>query len=1093
MRYSRDDLIRAAAIVVAVLLPAVIVRAQPAPAGNDEAPPGNLAPPSDAPANNDTPPPAPPPSSVLGPGEVAPPPAPTPAPAPAQPPAPPTPTQRLAAIDLRGDIHENRERLLKFLGLTAGAPFGQDDQTRLDAELKALGYRQLATEIEPLGGGLVRLHLTIEPVRIVRNVIVKHNWPLFDDEIIRHLSLRTGTPLPADSELTMRLAEEAEAVRKFLFNEGYFEAGASVEPHIAMVGIPAEPRPQWIDLVVKVDLGPSYHLDRVVPTYDHEDGEKHLSRTQLYDIFHHWLRFKVSQMRDDAHKAEKILHDAGFPAARVVPDFDFARDADRKTHRIVLPVRVTLKRRVDVKFIGNRAIAARELRDALTIFSAGAFDDVELAESARALVKEYQKHGFFEARVTFHRALRRAPVDAATGKPHGDDVEEVTFTVDEGPELKVQRVELVSEDGRPLTFSATDLRDKAGLETKPFPALGAIGLGEGGYVTQVQLQQDADRLVTLYKQRGFPNVKVRYEVARDPAAFDALGAFGAEATGAGGGHSLYVRFFIDEGRREIVDHVELVFVGPHVKSELDVYQAIQLGYGHEYTQAAVEEDVQRILALYKASGRPLVNVDPSGSTWYPGHDRVALRYVITEGPEVRFGEILIRGNFKTHGSTIRKDLPFKPGDLYDITKIEVAERNLQTHLIFNSARVVAPVQPGNGVAPVLVVVQERPYGAYGDLTFSIGAASDRLPDYAYIQATYLWSNFLGYGSQLELRGDFAFLAALIGNPITMGASIRYTDMRAFGPGWRFDLQGSVRQEVTARFGLISTFGGSTGVIRNITAALRAFVRADVYRSQINVAYLRLEGNNDVSSVPDETVTFKAIVGLTWDRRTDASGALNQLAPVRGWLLQGSVGYAPPSFNSNPFLVFRGEAQGIAPFHIRGHELTLMANLRYDHGLPTDSPALPLVERFYAGGDTQVRGYDTDSLKSEIIRSQVSPLPGVPGFRVVPEGGNIRLVNTVELWFPIAKSFLGLPIQWGGSVFWDLGMILNRWDLVKTSDVKQSIGVSLLRLMTPVGALSIEYAYPLVQTLAEERWKTAPWYTHFPGRIHFNWGIPLSAL
>ena len=48
-------------------------------------------------------------------------------------------------------------------------------------------------------------------------------------------------------------------------------------------------------------------------------------------------------------------------------------------------------------------------------------------------------------------------------------------------------------------------------------------------------------------------------------------------------------------------------------------------------------------------------------------------------------------------------------------------------------------------------------------------------------------------------------------------------------------------------------------------------------------------------------------------------------------------------------------------------------------------------------------------------------------------------------------------------------------------------------MTPVGPLSIEYAYPLDQTLAEERWKTAPWYSHFPGRIHFNWGIPLSRL
>ncbi|HEY2744082.1 MAG TPA: hypothetical protein VGL86_05650, partial [Polyangia bacterium] len=277
---------RVAAIVVAVVLLPMVVRAQLPPP--DPQPPPIKTPMTSEPA---------PPAAKEGP------PGPTGA---------AVATQRLAAIDLRGDFHDNRERLLKFLGLTAGAPFGQEDQTRVDAGLRALGYRQLATEIEPLGGGLVRLHLTIESVRVVRNVIVKHNWPLFDDEIIRHLSLRTGSTLPADAELAMRLADEAEAVRKYLFNEGYFEAGASVEPHIAMVGIPAEPRPQWIDLVVTVTLGPSYRLDAVLPTYDHEDGEKHLPPSQLYDIFHHWLRFKVSQMRDDARRAEKVLHDAGF-------------------------------------------------------------------------------------------------------------------------------------------------------------------------------------------------------------------------------------------------------------------------------------------------------------------------------------------------------------------------------------------------------------------------------------------------------------------------------------------------------------------------------------------------------------------------------------------------------------------------------------------------------------------------------------------------------------------------------------------------------------------------------------------------------------
>ena len=45
----------------------------------------------------------------------------------------------------------------------------------------------------------------------------------------------------------------------------------------------------------------------------------------------------------------------------------------------------------------------------------------------------------------------------------------------------------------------------------------------------------------------------------------------------------------------------------------------------------------------------------------------------------------------------------------------------------------------------------------------------------------------------------------------------------------------------------------------------------------------------------------------------------------------------------------------------------------------------------------------------------------------------------------------------------------------------------MRVLTSFGPLSLEYAYPINQSLAEERWKTNPWYSHFPGRIHFELG------
>ena len=61
---------------------------------------------------------------------------------------------------------------------------------------------------------------------------------------------------------------------------------------------------------------------------------------------------------------------------------------------------------------------------------------------------------------------------------------------------------------------------------------------------------------------------------------------------------------------------------------------------------------------------------------------------------------------------------------------------------------------------------------------------------------------------------------------------------------------------------------------------------------------------------------------------------------------------------------------------------------------------------------------------------------------------------------------------------------------------RAIGVTLVRLLTQFGPLSLEYAYPLTlpgqeTPLQTERWRSDSWLLHFPGRIHFNWGIPIS--
>jgi outer membrane protein assembly complex protein YaeT len=989
-------------------------------------------------------------------------------------------TPIISAVEVEGESKEETGRLARILGLEPGKRWDEAAKKRVADDLSQhLGYRLLSVDLDG-----TRLRLRVERIKIVRFVDIRGNWPYyFEDEIRARLRVRSGSELPTDGERPAFLREEAEKLRSFLERDGFFGTTVTIEdkPHS---------RPDWIDLTVRIALGKWYPLGQAVAI-----GPSAITNAELTSAFDHCClwggRFSLARLREDARKAEEKLRARGYPAARVTAEFDPERDIDQRRHRVILPVKVTERRKVDVQFIGNRAIPDKELEEQLTLFADGAYDDIELTQSARALQKYYQQRGFFEARVTWER------------RRQGPTLDQVSFLVVEGPELRVRSVEVVNENGKAARFSAEELKEQAGLATRAFPRLGLIGLGDGGYVTTLQLQQDADRIAEFYRLHGFATVKVRAEVARDPSSFGALGAIGAEAAGSvEGQRDLYVRFYVDEGPQQVVGSIDVKFIGPHDKSESDIRAVLQLKPGAPVSPQALDADQRRVQALYRNTAHAYFRVGFEGKL---AKDQVQVSISVEEGPAVKFGDIIIRGNFKTRARVILADLPWKPGDPFSIEKLEAGERSLQTHLIFSSARVLAMTAASDDrtwfrdPVPVIVRVEERYMELAGRINGALlGIATDRLPNYVYVALGWRWDNVLGFGSQLELRGDFGFSTQ------SYGFSARYSDPRVFGPRWSFDLSLYTRAEVTYRFGATTTYGASVGLSTIITPRLRAYVRYDDYLVTLPVPLFRSNGPLDQSAVTDNSHIAKFTLGLIWDRRVGEDGLPSPLAPTKGWLLQAAMSYAfPPSadngfinlFSSNPgtqFVMLSGQAMGIAPFKLGRGKFTFIANLRVDNGFPIGSPALPLVERLFGGGDTATRGYDTDFLRNEVITASAGPLPNGVAFRVVPQGGNLRILSTMEVQFPIAKSFLGLG-AWAGAIFWDLGAIANGFDSLRGEDFKNSIGISLLRVLTGVGPLSLEYAYPLNQGLAEERWKTSPWYSHYPGRIHFTWGIPLSRL
>jgi outer membrane protein assembly factor BamA len=106
--------------------------------------------------------------------------------------------------------------------------------------------------------------------------------------------------------------------------------------------------------------------------------------------------------------------------------------------------------------------------------------------------------------------------------------------------------------------------------------------------------------------------------------------------------------------------------------------------------------------------------------------------------------------------------------------------------------------------------------------------------------------------------------------------------------------------------------------------------------------------------------------------------------------------------------------------------------------------LPASERFFAGGDTSVRGWALDQLGSSSVIDQNG----------VSNGGNGLVIFNAELRFPLwrARSL-------GGAVFIDTGNVFATVSEISLGDLRSGAGFGL-RWKSPVGPLRLDFAWKL---------------------------------
>ena len=132
--------------------------------------------------------------------------------------------------------------------------------------------------------------------------------------------------------------------------------------------------------------------------------------------------------------------------------------------------------------------------------------------------------------------------------------------------------------------------------------------------------------------------------------------------------------------------------------------------------------------------------------------------------------------------------------------------------------------------------------------------------------------------------------------------------------------------------------------------------------------------------------------------------------------------------------------------------------------------VPASERFFAGGDTSVRGYALDRL-------------GIP-FQTIdanefPTGGNAVLILNAELRVPV---FGGL----GAVGFMDAGQVFNRVSDFDFGEIKPTAGLGL-RYLSPIGPIRVDVGFKL------DRGRAAKWRAGATDRAAYQPGAGLLKL
>ena len=545
--------------------------------------------------------------------------------------------------------------------------------------------------------------------------------------------------------------------------------------------------------------------------------------------------------------------------------------------------------------------------------------------------------------------------------------------------------------------------------------------GKKHYFDRSRFDADLKRIVAFYADHGYPDARVQSVDVQMNDKKDAV----------------TIKLAIDEGQPVVVE--EIRFEGFDVVPEnarKSLASSAPLKAGQPLNRPAYVATRERGANVLANNGYPYGRVETANEPIGGDSRRVRVTYRATPGPLTRFGPTEIVGNASVDDDVIRRELTYRPGEVYKRSQLRESQRHLYGLELFEFANVEPQLETQPAEVPVRITVAE---GKHRRFNFGVGYGTE---EKFRTDAQFRHTNFFGDARTAGVHARWSSLDRGVRLNFTQPYFLRpHLSLRLSAQGWNTANPLYDADILGGRLSL--THSHSAQDMWSVTF-VNEYQRSAATEEALADPTLRDE-LIELGLDPTDGTQEGTGVGIEFDIQRNTTDRL--LNARRGYYtalhLEQYGTWLPGSFD---YYSMTGEARYYRTFAERvvvasrvqlgvldglGAARDVTDETRFEH--------IPFSERFFLGGSTSLRGWG---------RFEVSPLSGSG----LPIGGWSMLELSSELRVPVWGKLSAVAFVDAGNVWEDA------WEHDLT-DLRYAVGPGL-RYLTPIGPVRVDVGYQL---------------------------------